>query len=251
MSVATGRTVWIMKDAAWWRREYVVALGEEFGPAGPAVLDWLACEAKAQNDGGWVKAGPRAIARGTFIDVDTVCHVLSRAVTWGALDDYREADGRFVCRISGWASDQERGRAVNRQAAKRDRDRAQNPDEQGLFASTAPVTERDVSRPVTPRHAASREEKRREEKNTPRKPPKGGSLPVPTAPRGKRGRDRERYDAEVRAFASDLFPAAHTDAAYNAVRGALARIGGDPVTRDVVHRLAEPYLVETQEAPAA
>jgi hypothetical protein len=138
--VADGRTYWWPKDAAWWRREAVVELGEEFGPAGPAVLDWLSCEAKAQNDGGWVKTGVRSCSRGCFVDVVTVGHVLSRAVTLGSLDDFEERDGRFTCRISGWASDNERGRAAVRQAKHR---------------ATKPKTP-DESRSVTSRHGPSR-----------------------------------------------------------------------------------------------
>ena len=121
--MSDGRTVWWPKDAAWWRREHVVALGEEFGPAGPAVVDWLTCEAKAQNDGGWVKAGVRSCARGAFVDVDVVGAVLARAAALGALDDYELAGGRVSARISGWAQDNERGRAAFRKAQQRERDR--------------------------------------------------------------------------------------------------------------------------------
>lgn len=135
-----GRTIWWPKDSAWWRREYIVALGEEFGADGPAVLDWLSCEAKAQNDGGNVKAGIRTCSRGTFVDAATVSHVLSRAVTLGALHDLEEDDGRFRCRISGWAKDNDRGRAAVRQAKRR---------------STEPKSGVS-SRAVTPGHGASR-----------------------------------------------------------------------------------------------
>ncbi|MDO8187231.1 hypothetical protein Q5424_09285 [Conexibacter sp. JD483] len=137
--MSDGRTVWWPKDSAWWRREHVVELGEEFGPAGPAVLDWLTCEAKAQNDGGRVKAGLRSCARGAFVEADLVDRVLLRAAALGALDDYVRADGRFTARISGWEQDNERGRAAFRKARQRERDGA--------------VTDRDVSRPVTPGHA--------------------------------------------------------------------------------------------------
>jgi len=121
--MSDGRTVWWPKDAAWWRREHVVALGEEFGPAGPAVFDWLTCEAKAQNDGGRVKAGVRSCARGSFVSVEVVAAVLARAAALGALDDYDAADGRFTARISGWEKDNERGRAAFRKAQQRERDR--------------------------------------------------------------------------------------------------------------------------------
>lgn len=140
--MSDGRTVWWPKDAAWWRREWVVALGEEFGPAGPAVVDWLTCEAKAQHDGGRVKAGLRSCARGAFVDVETVGAVLARAAALGALDDYEHADGRFTARISGWEQDNERGRAAFRKSRQREREQGE-------------VTDRDVSRPVTPGHGES------------------------------------------------------------------------------------------------
>jgi hypothetical protein len=117
--VTHGRTVWWAKDSGWWRREGIVELGEEFGPAGPAVLDWLSCEAKAQNDDGHVKSGFKAVARGAFVTPDVTCHVLSRSVQLGLVDDYEEAGGRFTCRISGWTADQERGRAAVRKSRSR------------------------------------------------------------------------------------------------------------------------------------
>jgi hypothetical protein len=143
--MSDGRTVWWPKDSAWWRREHVVELGEEFGPAGPAVLDWLTCEAKAQNDGGSVKAGLRSCARGAFVDAELVGRVLARAAELGALDDYERADGRFTARISGWEQDNERGRAACRKARQRERE-AERDDG---------VTDRDRSRPVTPAHGHS------------------------------------------------------------------------------------------------
>ncbi len=173
--MSDGRTVWWPKDSAWWRREHVVELGEEFGADGPAVLDWLSCEAKAQNDGGSVKSGCRSVARGCFVDVVTVSHVLSRAVQIGALDDYQEQDGRFVCRISGWQADQERGRAAVRQAAKRERERAETPANEQFPVDEEPVIDRDVSRPVTPSHGESLTgQERREDKKSPPDPPEGG-----------------------------------------------------------------------------
>jgi hypothetical protein len=129
--MSDGRTVWWPKDAAWWRREHVVTLGEEFGPAGPAVFDWLTCEAKAQNDGGRVKAGVRSCARGSFVAVEVVDAVLTRAAALGALDDYEVADGRFTARISGWEKDNERGRAAFRKAQQREREREHGPDGHG------------------------------------------------------------------------------------------------------------------------
>lgn len=145
-----GRTVWRAKDAGWWRREWIVALGEEFGAAGPAVIDWLECEAKAQNDGGLVKAGPRTVARGCFVDVVTVGHVLSRAVTLGLLLDYRESDGRFICRIAWWQADQQRLADTVRKQRQRNGATA-DPDD--MPPPSRPVTDgHGESRPVTKCH---------------------------------------------------------------------------------------------------
>jgi hypothetical protein len=118
-----GRTVWLAKDSAWWRRERIVELGERFGPAGPAVVDWLACEAKAQNDGGEVKAGYRTLARGCFLkDAKDAQRIVEFAVEIGALDELKESGKRtFTCRVSGWHSEQERARSAERQAAWRGR----------------------------------------------------------------------------------------------------------------------------------
>jgi hypothetical protein len=138
--MTSGRTVWWGKDSAWWRREWIVELGEEFGSDGPAVIDWLSCEAKAQNDGGFVKAGRKSVARGCFVNVVTVSHVLSRAVTLGLLDEFTERQGRFTCRISGWQADQERATA----AARKAKERSRNAKDLGA-----------LSRSVTPCHETS------------------------------------------------------------------------------------------------
>jgi hypothetical protein len=142
--MADGRTYWHAKDAAWWRREWIVALGEEFGSAGPAVIDWLECEAKAQNDAGRVKAGPRTVARGSFVDVVTVGHVLSRSVTLGLLVDYVERAGRFECRIVWFVADQVRAQAASRKNRQRN----------GATANTE--TSEPLSRSVTVGHGESR-----------------------------------------------------------------------------------------------
>jgi hypothetical protein len=150
--MSDGRTIWWAKDAGWWRRERIVELGEEFGAAGPAVIDWLACEAKSQNDGGRVKTGPRSISRGCFVDVVTVRHVLSRSVTLCLLEDFEEHGNVLTCRISGWKSDDARARAAFRQQKKRLKD------------AEAEGASHALSRSVTERHAEfHREEKRREE----------------------------------------------------------------------------------------
>lgn len=170
MSVS-GRTVWWMKDCAWWRREVVVELGEEFGPVGPAVMDWLSSEAKQQSvNDGYVKTGYRALGRGVFTnDVDVVRSVVARAVELEALKDFEETGRTFTCRISGFTRDQERALATTRK--QRQRDRESQPDEpnQDDAESVTPrdtvttqrdgvTPEGDMSRFVTSREEESREE---------------------------------------------------------------------------------------------
>ena len=185
--------MWWPKDCAWWRREHIVELGEEFGADGPAVLDWLSCEAKVQNDGGIVKAGYRTVARGSFVELVTVRHVVSRAVTIGALDDFEEDGTRFVCRISGWAKDNERGRAAVRQADARDRAKDGAEPNQ---ADGRSVTDSDVSRPVTVRHGESpTEEKRTEEDRREDQTPKA----------------RERAESRQRVFDAWVSSTGRTD----------------------------------------
>jgi hypothetical protein len=152
---AEGRTYWWCKDSAWYRRELIVILGMEFGAAGPAVIDWLSCEAKSQNDAGRVKSGPTAIAHGAFVDLVTVGHVLSRAVELKLLDDFEERDGRFTCRVSGFQADQDRGRAALRQAVRRERGRSDSPAPADNPDDEPSVTSGDESRPVTDGHAES------------------------------------------------------------------------------------------------
>ncbi|HEV2125883.1 MAG TPA: hypothetical protein VGW38_24260, partial [Chloroflexota bacterium] len=170
--MSDGRTIWWPKDAAWWRREHVVELGEEFGADGPAVLDWLSCEAKAQNMGGTVKAGYRSLARGCFVDVVTVGHVVSRAVALGALDDFEGDERRFMCRISGWQSDNNRGRAAWRKAQSREAETPVDTEDQPPGQS---VTDRDTPGHVTPGHAEFLTgQDSTEEKNPPT--PQGGKV---------------------------------------------------------------------------
>lgn len=142
--MSDGRTIWRARDTHWREREWIVILGEEFGAAGPAVIDYLEDQAKIQNDGGRVKSGPRAVARGAFVDSVTVGHVLSRAVTLGLLVDYRESNGRFVCTIAWFAADQGKGLAANRKQRQRS------------GATVKPDDPAPLSRSVTQSHAPSR-----------------------------------------------------------------------------------------------
>lgn len=225
-----GRTVWWAKDAAWWRRERIVELGELFGADGPAVIDWLVCEAKAQNDGGMVKTGVRAISRGCFVDPDTVRNALSRAVTLGVLDDFDTRQGVITCRISGWDAEQEqaiadqrRAAAAARQAAKRSRDREETP---ANGQETLDVTNGDTgdeSRAVTPSHAPSQEvrltgQDRTGEPNPDPSQGEGrchapslGEGVAPERPSGRRKREHEAYGAELVAFTARHFPGEQPD----------------------------------------
>jgi hypothetical protein len=148
----SGRTSWWAKDSAWWRREGIVALQEECGLLGPAVVDWLTCEAKAQDDGGYVKSGCRTIAKALDSDAVTVGHALSQAVRLGLLDDLEEADLKFTCRISGWRDEQEKALGAVRKARQRARDAAREAAENPMVADDPPVghsvTDRDMSRGV-------------------------------------------------------------------------------------------------------
>lgn len=204
-----GRTIWWPKDTAWHRRERIVELGEEFGPVGPLIIDWLSCEAKVQDDGGKVKSGERSVARGCFTDVVTVRHVLSRAVTIEQLEDFEEANGRFECRISGWKADNERGSSAMRKRAQREREQDDTGSVEPNPEKEPPVTgrpKRDLSRSVPLCH--EREEKRREKKLPPQPPASG------------RARDKEKFAKEMAEWV-DAHPSIESDE-WNVVMGELA-----------------------------
>jgi hypothetical protein len=142
--MASGRSFWRAKDVRWRSREWIVILGEEFGADGPAVIDWLEDEAKLQNNAGRVKAGPRTVARETFVDAVTVGHVLSRAVTLGLLENFEERNGRFECTVNWWVADQGKAAAANRKADQRARESMST----GESGPTITVSHAE-SRPVT------------------------------------------------------------------------------------------------------
>jgi hypothetical protein len=221
--MSDGRTMWWPKDSAWWRREYVVELGEEFGPAGPAVLDWLSCEAKAQNDGGIVKSGHRSVSRGCFVGVVTVGHVLSRSVAVGALDDFQEDRGRFSCRISGWKTDNDRGRAAVRKQEERNRKLEDNGSTEPDPENGTAVTKRDESRSVTPRHGESRNVTLREEKRRRKDPP--------NPPKGGRKRDRESQEREISAWVAEHPVTDELCSAWESIRTDLSKTIDGPTFR--------------------
>lgn len=193
--MSDGRTSWWAKDAAWWRREPVVELLEEVGLAGPAIVDWLACEAKAQNAGGVVKAGERTIARALGLDLVTVGHALSRAVTVGLLDDMERSERTFTCRISGWKSEQERALATRRKALQREK--------------IEPC--HGVSRPVTKCPPTGQDSTYTD---NPPSPPAGGSRP----------RARREYNDSLGAWGLLVVPEADPSVVGAATKHALTRL---------------------------
>lgn len=225
--MTTGRTYWWGKDAAWWRRELIVELGEEFGPAGPAVIDWLSCEAKAQNAAGVVKTGCKSIARGCFVDVVTVSHVVSRSVTLGVLDDYQDLGSRFVCRISGWASDQRRARAADRKAEERANTGDSDPVVTLGHAESRSVTEcpprgrgeeRNTETPLTPKGGNDKSS------------PDLGPNDIPVPPTGNRGREHVAYEERLERWTALHMPdwsAQHVRHIAGFLRGRVDPLGPD------------------------
>jgi hypothetical protein len=142
--VSGGRTSWWPKDAAWHRRELIVELGTEHGPAGPCVMDVLSSWAQEQRAGGAVRGGFLILAREAFVSREAAQAVVEHAGRIGALDDVEvDDDGRrFACRVSGWQADQDSGRAAFRKAAERAR--------RGRDMSQPDPPDRDESRSVTP-----------------------------------------------------------------------------------------------------
>jgi hypothetical protein len=121
MSSTPGRTSWWPCDAAEHDRELNVELGEEFGPLGPYVMRVLKDLAQQQRCA-TVRSGFRVMRTKTFAkDTDQVREVIEFAAKIGALDDLAiDEDGRrFTCRISGWESDNARGRESIRKADQR------------------------------------------------------------------------------------------------------------------------------------
>jgi hypothetical protein len=120
--MSSGRTSWFGKDAGWWRRDYIIALVDQFGPAGPAVIDYICCECAAQDgySQGTVKTNHRAIMRDTGVSLVTLLAILDAAVALGLLEDFeRLTDHLFTCRISGWKSDRDKAMASVRKARSR------------------------------------------------------------------------------------------------------------------------------------
>lgn len=256
MTERAGRTYWWAKDAAWWRRERIVELAEEFGPAGPAVIDWLSCEAKAQNDNGWVKTGYRSVGRGCFVEPVTVGHVVSRAVALCLLDEFTEDDGRFTCRISGWQHDQQRVEATLRKRVQRTREASKD----GESEDASHDTSRDVT--DCPKKSLTGQDRR--EQHSPQ-PPKGGEAAAlnsarerlqteaPIKPTGNRSRDQGHYHERIQAWTAEHFPGCSVKGIEQIV--SWARRDGTPATPEAVRAFAEAapnftHLIRPTEAAA-
>lgn len=127
----SGRTHWLKKDGSWWERGAVRRARREFGPTGPAVMDWLECAAKRQNAAGRVKADPLTIAEDIGSDEVTVCHVVSHLVQKRWLVSHETDGDLFKARIVWFEADQRRGDDAERKAESR----ANQPDSESLSRS--------------------------------------------------------------------------------------------------------------------
>lgn len=235
-----GRTVWWAKDAAWWRRDGVLELLDDIGVVGPAIVDWLACEAKAQNAAGAVKSSYRAVAKGLNLELSTVCPLVSRCVQVGLLDDFEESGSKFTCRISGWKYEQDKAIA----AAKKARQRAGSQVSSG--GQTDPCPDASPSVPTGPQMSPTGQDRTGQVKNNP--PTPQGGIQIPDPPVGKRGRDLEAYDSQIRAVAVELLTDVEADDAYYAVKGALGVPGDRSV--DAVRDRARTLLPAKYRAAA-
>ena len=243
--MSAGRTTWWPKDAAWHRRERIVELGEAFGAAGPNVVDVLCAWAQEQRASGSVRGGFRSLAREAFVDVADVRAIVERAAELGALDDLEIEDvtaghGRFVCRVSGWQSDQERGRAAFRKQAQRDRETASHGESQPDHRSgsgRAPDDDSE-SRPVTesPPPDLTRQER----------------TEAPLPPEGERKREKAAFENDMREWAEEHFPAA--DPRLVAALAAWLRSKGIAPTVEAMREYGREHpawAVESQEPAAA
>lgn len=151
-----GRTRWRPKPCGWRDRERVVALGEEFGPAGPLVLDVLEelCkEQRGEENAGAVRAGLRSLARSAFLPrggegVELARTILAFAESVGAIDELAiddDATMTVTCRVSGFAADHGRGydavsKSNQRAAKKPDNDVVSSPADDARTTSASNET---------------------------------------------------------------------------------------------------------------
>lgn len=193
-----GRTLYWPKDAAWWRRGRIVKLGREFGPAGPAVIDHLMCDARTQGPikghDGSVKSDYSSLALLCFInDDDLVAKIVERAVALGVLDDFEEdANGTFECRMSGWNQDVERPLNSERQARKRTPKQPDVPQSTPEYPNVTREVEVDgeveITPPVVPLTG-----------DEPAMTDLVGSV-IPRKPGGGRQRDKDEYARQLAAW---------------------------------------------------
>lgn len=161
--MTAGRTTWSARDAAHHDRELVVEMLEEFGPAGPYVDVVLRDLAQQQRDSGTVKTGFRSLGRKTGLEPSKAREIVEHAAKIGLFDDLEvDKDGRrFTCRISGWDSDQARGKSAWKKADQRARDNQGQPGTDGdmstsegdMSPSGSPTIEENRSTPQPPKGA--------------------------------------------------------------------------------------------------
>lgn len=186
----SGRTIWQAQDCAWWLRERITELGEEFGPAGPAVANWLECQAKLQNAGGLVKTGYRAIARGAFLTggAEEAERIVRFAVDVGFLHGFEEGTRTFEAVVSAFKADQARGRDTMNKQDKREAEVTAQSEEPPRTRPDKTGQDRTCPVPV------GTGEKRREELH-------------PLPPQGGRKRDLAEWETASAEWASRHFPA--------------------------------------------
>lgn len=249
--MSSGRTHWRPKDSAWWRRERIVAVGLQVGPAGPAVQDWLECEATAQNDHGWVKAGYAAIAHGAcfgHLTAVQVRPVVSELVRVGLLDEFEDAGATFTCRISGWKQDVEMPLEATRKAAERAAAKAAKLAAEPKPEHGQPGTPADTSGPVRERPGSSpTEHDIREQRKTPL-PPEGGEVPTP--PTKNRKTDLARFETQVAEFAAQHFPDLPEAERPGLVKNAISHLNarGQTVTTEAVQGYVRRFRPEAAAA---
>lgn len=153
--MSDGLTTYWAKDAAWWRRGRIVELGQEHGPAGPAVVDWLIGEARTQGPirghDGSVKSAYAAVAHGCFLrgGADEARTVIATAVEVGLLDDFTEEGRSFTCRISGWKTEIDRPTVAEIRAQQRAREAEKDRQRQEATGGDSP-SDPDALSPVVP-----------------------------------------------------------------------------------------------------
>jgi hypothetical protein len=176
--VSSGRTSFVPKDIGFYRREKVVEAGLRYGPLATTILDWLICEAKAQNptpvSEGRLKTGYAAIRHGATFghhDLEEVRAVVATLVEVGLLDDFDETGHTFTCRISGWKQD-----VVDKLEAQRKREARANADISDDDGQRATASADVRKRPET---SSTPQDRTADQRPAGARPVKFGGRPVP------------------------------------------------------------------------